>query len=129
MTKPYSEDLRIRAVEAVANGMSRRQVAKLFKVGASSVIRWTDQHERTGRVAAKPMGGSRGTSIEGADGMWLLRRIEAQSDLTLEEMRRELADQRNLSVGHGSVWRFCDREKLSLKKKPAGRPTRQARRR
>jgi transposase len=44
-------------------------------------------------------------------------------------MRRELADQRNLSVGHGSVWRFCDREKLSLKKKPAGRPTRQARRR
>ena len=28
MTKPYSEDLRIRAVEAVANGMSRRQVAK-----------------------------------------------------------------------------------------------------
>ena len=34
MTKPYSEDLRIRAVEAVANGMSRRQVAKLYKVGA-----------------------------------------------------------------------------------------------
>ena len=92
MTKPYSEDLRIRAVEAVANGMSRRQVAKLFKVGASSVIRWTDQHERTGRVAAKPMGGSRGTSIEGADRMWLLRRIEAQSDLTLEEMRREGID-------------------------------------
>jgi transposase len=122
MTKPYSEDLRIRAVEAVANGMSRRQVAKLFKVGASSVIRWTDQHERTGRVAAKPMGGSRGTSIEGADRTWLLRRIEAQSDLTLEEMRRELADQRNLSVGHGSVWRFCDREKLSLKKKACGPP-------
>ena len=88
MSKPYSEDLRIRAVEAVANGMSRRQVAKLFKVGASSVIRWTDQHERTGSVAAKPMGGSRGTSIEGADRVWLLRRIEAQSDLTLEEMRR-----------------------------------------
>jgi transposase len=39
MTKPYSEDLRIRAVEAVANGMSRRQVAKLYKVGASSVSR------------------------------------------------------------------------------------------
>ena len=129
MTKPYSEDLRIRAVEAVANGMSRRQVAKLFKVGASSVIRWVDQHEQTGGVAAKPMGGSRGTSIDGADRVWLLRRIEAEPDLTLEEMRRELADQRKLSVGHGSVWRFCDRERLSFKKNSARRPTRQARRR
>jgi transposase len=48
MTKPYSEDLRIRTVEAVANRMSRRQAAKVFKVGASSVIRWADQHDRTG---------------------------------------------------------------------------------
>ena len=114
MTKPYSEDLRIRTVEAVANGMSRRQAAKVFKVGASSVIRWADQHDRTGSVAAKPMGGSRGTSIEGSE--WLLRLIAGQPDLTLEEMRRALAEQRNLAVGHGSVWRFCDREKLSFKK-------------
>jgi hypothetical protein len=34
MTKPYSENLRIRAVEAVANGMSHRQAARLFRVGA-----------------------------------------------------------------------------------------------
>jgi transposase len=36
MTKPDSEDLGIRAVEAVANGMSRRQAAKLFKLRPSS---------------------------------------------------------------------------------------------
>ena len=128
MTKPYSEDLRIRAVEAVSNGMSRRQAAKVFKVGASSVIRWTQLHDQTGTVAAKPMGGSRGT-IEGSDRKWLLRLIASQPDLTLEEMRRELAEQRNLAVGHGSVWRFCDREKLSLKKKPARHSARQTRRR
>jgi transposase len=124
MTKPYSEDLRIRAVEAVSNGMSRRQAAKVFKVGASSVIRWTQLHDQTGTVAGKPMGGSRGTSIEGSDRKWLLRLIASQPDLTLEEMRRELAEQRNLAVGHGSVWRFCDREKLSLKKKLARRSAR-----
>lgn len=129
MTKPYSEDLRIRTVEAVANGMSRRQAAKVFKVGASSVIRWADRQARTGSVAAKPMGGSRGTSIEGSDRQWLLRLIAGQPDLTLEEMRQALAEQRNLAVGHGSVWRFCDREKLSFKKKPARRPARPARRR
>ena len=127
MSKPYSEDLRIRAVEAVADGMSCRQSAKLFKVGASSVIRWTQRHDQTGTVAAKPMGGSRGTSIAGSDREWLLELIATQPDLTLEEMRRALAEQRGLVVGHGSVWRFCEREKLGLKKKPARRPTRQAR--
>jgi transposase len=126
MTKPYSEDLRVRAVEAVADGMSRRRAAKLFKVGASSVIRWAERQERTGTVAAKPMGGSRGTSIEGADREWLLGLIATQPDLTLEEMRAELAKQRRLSIGHGSIWRFCDREKLSLKKKSARRTARQA---
>ena len=126
MTKPYSEDLRIRAVAAVAEGMSRRQTAKLFRVGESSVIRWVQLHEQTGSVAARPMGGSRGTSIEGADREWLLQRITGQPDLTLEEMRHELARQRGLEVGYGSVWRFCDREKLSVKKKSARRPARQA---
>jgi transposase len=129
MTKPYSEDLRIRAVEAVGNGLSRRQSAKLFKVGASSVIRWSEQHDETGSVTAKPMGGSRGTKIEGADREWLLQLIAEQPDLTLEEMRRELAGQRGLSVGHGSIWRFCDREEQTLKKKPAGRAAGQTRRR
>ena len=129
MTKPYSEDLRIRAVEAVANGMSRRQAAKLFKLGASSVIRWAERQEQTGTVAAKPMGGSRGTSISGTDREWLLELIASQPDLTLEELRAELARQRGLSVGHGTIWRFCDREKLSLKKKPARRSARPPRRR
>jgi transposase len=129
MTKPYSEDLRIRAVEAVINGTSRRQVAKLFKVGASSVIRWSEQHDETGSVAAKAMGGSRGTKIEGADREWLLQLIADQPDLTLEEMRRELARERGLAVGHGSIWRFCDREKQTLKKNSARRSAGQTRRR
>ena len=129
MTKPYSEDLRIRAVEAVSNGMSRRQVAKLFKVGASSVIRWSEQHEETGSVSAKAMGGGRGTRIEGADREWLLQLIAEQPDLTLEELRGELARQRGLSVGHGSIWRFCDREKQTFKKKSTRRSTGQTRRR
>jgi putative transposase len=129
MTKPYSEDLRIRAVEAVGNGMSRRQVAKLFKVGPSSVIRWSEQHDETGSVAAKAMGGSRGAKIEGADREWLLQLIAEHPDLTLEEMRRELARQRGLAVGHVSIWRFCDREKQTLKKKSARRSAGQTRRR
>jgi len=47
MPKPYSIDLRERAVEAVESGASRREVAEMFKLGVSSVIpccrRWRHQ--------------------------------------------------------------------------------------
>ena len=45
-----------------------------------------------------------------------MERIKAQPDLTLEQLRHELAEQRRLAVGYGSVLCFCDREKLPFKK-------------
>lgn len=128
MSRPYSDDLRSRAVAAVEGGLSRHRAAKLFSVGVSSVIRWVQQHHRTGSVSPKPMGGSRGVRIAGADRDWLLARIASKPDLTLEEMRRELAE-RGLAVGHGTVWRFCDREGLTFKKNSARRPAGSAGRR
>jgi transposase len=50
MPKPYSTDLRERAVEAVESGASRREAAEIFKVGVSSVIRWC---RREGQNLAK----------------------------------------------------------------------------
>jgi transposase len=75
------------------------------------------------------MGGSRGSSIADADRQWLLELIARQPDLTLQELRAELALRRGLSVGYGTIWRFCAREKLSFKKKSARRSAGQARRR
>src|SRR3982074_3301127 len=102
MSKPYSDDLRIRAVSAVASGRSRQRAQGVFRVGVSSVTRWVHKHAERGSVSPKPMGGSRGTRIEGADREWLLERIKAQPDLTLEELRHELAEQRGLVGGYGS---------------------------
>src|ERR1700733_11361586 len=90
MSRPYSDDLRSRAVAAVDGGMSCRQAAKVFSVGVSSVIRWVQRRRTTGRVSPRPMGGDRGSRIVGADREWLLARIVAKPDLTLEELRREL---------------------------------------
>ena len=67
MSKPYSDDLGIRAVSAVAGDLSRHKASEVFSVGVSSVIRWVQKHDQTGSVSPKPMGGSRGTRIEGAD--------------------------------------------------------------
>ena len=48
--KPRSEDLRVRAIEAVLEeGLSRREAARRFKIGDASVIRWVAAYEKEGR--------------------------------------------------------------------------------
>lgn len=54
MTRPYSEDLRRRAVVLVKDGRSCRAVARLLGLGEASVIRWVRRERRTGSAAAKP---------------------------------------------------------------------------
>jgi len=126
MTRPYSDDLRARAVAAVLGGMSCHAAAKVFSVGVSSVIRWVQRHRATGSFSPKPIGGNRGFRIDGEDRIWLLARIAEQPDLTLEELRREMLAERGLSASYGAVWRFCDREKLTFKKNSARRAARAA---
>jgi transposase len=117
MLKPYSEDLRERVVAAVEGGLSRRQAASMFDVGISTVIRWVQRFRTTGSFLAKPMGGDHRSRLTGAR-TWILERIEAASDLTIEELRDELRE-RGVVVGYGTVWRFFEREAITFKKKRA----------
>ena len=118
MSKPYSEDLRERVVSAVEGGLPRRQAAEIFDVGVSSVVRWVQRFRATGTVTAKPMGGDHRSRLTG-ERDWLLERIAAEPDLTLEELRDELKV-RGVIVGYGTVWRFFEREDITFKKKRAG---------
>ena len=120
MARPYSLDLRERVVRAVEGGLSRRGAASVFGVAISTVIHWVRRHRDTGSVAAKPMGGDRSSRLKGADRRWLLERVEAAPDLTLEELRSELAA-RGVPVGYGTVWRFFAAEGFSFKKNRARR--------
>ena len=46
MAKPYSRDLRMRVVEAVEAGASRREVAELFGISPSVVVIWMQRWTR-----------------------------------------------------------------------------------
>jgi putative transposase len=48
MAKPYSRDLRERMVRAVQAGRSRHEVARMFEVSASCVIKLMHRYEATG---------------------------------------------------------------------------------
>ena len=124
MAKPYSEDLRKRVVAAVDGGLSRHQAAALFDVGVSTVVHWVRRWRETGSVAAKPMGGDHRSVLTG-ERDWILERIEAMPDLTLEELRAELKE-RGVIVGYGTVWRFFEREDITVKKNRTGGRTKAA---
>jgi len=124
MARPYSQDLRERVVGAVEGGLSRRQAAERFEVAVSTVIEWIAAWRAEGRLAAKPMGGDHSSRLT-ADRDWLLARIAAAPDLTLEEIRAELAA-RGRHVGYGTVWRFFAAEGISFKKNRARQRTRAA---
>ena len=120
MADYLSEDLRIRVIEAVEAGSSRRGAAARFGVSVSSAIRWVDVWRRTGRTAPYPRGGDRRSGrIEGA-AAFLLAKVEETPDITLAELQA-LLKERDLSVGTGTVWRFFDRHGISFKKNRARR--------
>lgn len=125
MAGAYSQDLRDRVVASVEAGLSRRQAAGLFDLGISTVINWVRRHRESGSSAAKPMGGDRRSRLTGERRAWLLDRVAAVPDLTLEELREELR-QRGIQVGYGTVWRFFEREEITFKKNRARRRARAA---
>ena len=58
MPKPYSQDLRMRVIEAVEGGASRREAAELYGISPSVVVIWMQRWMATGSIEAKPIGGS-----------------------------------------------------------------------
>jgi transposase len=124
MGKFLSFDLRIRVVEAISGGMSRRQAAAHFGVSVSSAIRWYERYRSTGSVAPKKQGGDRRSGRIEAEADFILGLVAETPDITLAEMQEKL-EARGLRVGIGTLWRFFDRRGITFKKRlhmPQNRP-------
>lgn len=117
MARPYSLDLRERVVGAIEGGMSRREAADVFGVSPSTAVKWMRRHQASGSVAAGPMGGDRRSRL-GGERWFIEERLEAENDMTIEELRAALRA-RGVVVGYGTVWRFLAKEKITLKKNRA----------
>ena len=115
MGKAYSNDLRDRVVAAMAAGRSCRDVGAAFDIAPSTAGNWYRRHQQTQSHAARPMGGDRRSKLtKHAD--WIAARLAQTSELTLGEVRDELAG-RGISVSYASVWRMVRRLGLRHKKK------------
>lgn len=115
MGKPYSNDLRDRVVAAMAAGRSCRDVGAAFDVAPSTAGNWYRRHQQGQSHAALAMGGDRRSKLMDQAG-WIADRLAQASELTLGEVRDELAE-RGVTVSYASVWRMVRRLGLRHKKK------------
>ena len=113
-------DLRERVVEQ--EGLSRRQAAERFGVGASTAVNWVRRLRDTGSVAPGQMGGHVPKKISGDHRLWLLERCCQEKGFTLQGLVDELAE-RGLKVDYRTVWTFVHDENLSFKKNRSRRRT------
>ncbi len=126
MSKALSVDLRERVAAAVAAGASCRAAAARFGVSASSAIRWAAMAREAGSVAPGPLGGDRRSARIEAHAALILDLVDQTSDITLQEIRVELA-KAGVSAGIGTLWRFFDRRRMTWKKRRRTPPSRTAR--
>ena len=116
MSKALSLDLRVRVLAALADGASHRAVALRFGVSAASVSRWRQRAAAQGNPGPRALGGDRRSGRIEQHREQILGVLADQPDLTIEELRRALAE-RGLRFGFGTLHRFLVRHRMTRKKK------------
>ncbi len=126
MSKALSVDLRERVLRAIAEGMSGRQAGLRFGVSAASVSRWRNLALRQGNAKPGPLGGDRRSQRIEVQASVILGLVEEKPDMTLAEIRAAMLE-RGHAFGIGTLWRFFERHRITLKKRQPMRPNRKGR--
>ena len=116
MPKPLSFDLRSRVLAAIDAGLSRRQSAERFGVSAASAVRWDALRRGGGDARPKPQGGDRLSQRTEAHADLIRAALAEVPDITLPELKARLV-QHGACVSVSALWRFCDRHKITRKKR------------
>jgi transposase len=123
MARADSHDLRVRVLDAVDAGLSRRAAAGRYRVGIATVIRWAAHATVTGETRAQRQGRPPGSKLD-AHAAFLLALIDEKDDITLAQMQERLRAERSVSVGLGTLWRFFARQGVTWKNSRRTRPSR-----
>jgi transposase len=114
MPKAYSGDLRVRVIEMVQAGASRREAAEEFSVAGSTAVKWLQRWEESGSAEAKPRGGS--VSPLEVHATVILEVVRAQPDAAFVELLVVLK-KRGIRTSRSALWRFFGRHDITFKKK------------
>lgn len=97
-------------------GVSVRQADARYRVRASTAILWVCR-ARSGEVNARRQGQPEGSKLD-AHKVFLSAMIDASSHISLHEMQAKLREERCVSAGMGTLWRFFHARAITVKKPP-----------
>lgn len=123
MTKPLSQDLRTRVIDAVEAGMSRRAAAERFGIAPSAAVKWVRHWRETGSTAPRAQGGDKRSDRIEALAETILAYVEEATDITLVEIAERLRVEYGLRFAPSTVHRFFQRRGITFKKNCARRRT------
>jgi transposase len=123
MSRAYSTDLRERVIAAVSAGASARSAAAGFGIGIATAVRWVRRWRDTGERTARRQGNPKRSALE-AHEAFLLGLLDGQVDITLDEMRARLEEERGHRAARTTIWRFFARRGFTVKKRPVTRASR-----
>lgn len=120
MGRPYSEDLRERALARSDRGETDREIAAALSIAPSCLSKWRKRRRETGGLTPGQMGGHKKPTLSGANADWLRGRIQS-APFTTRQLTAELVA-RGIKTDRRAVWVFLHAEGLSFKKnRAAGR--------
>ncbi len=111
-----SMDLRERVLKAWRGGLSARGAAERFGVSASTAIRWV-QRARRGETQPRKTGRQHASALDVHEA-FIVGLIEAQKDITLNEMVARLHDERAILVSRSGLNVWLRKHGFTYKKSP-----------
>ena len=114
--KAYSVDLRERVLDAIAQGLSLKEVARLFQVSEGSIKRWRKRRRDGGSLEAVSPPGRPATINAGGEGV-VHRLVQATPDATLAEYAEQWNALEDKSLSQWTFGRAVRRLGLSRKKR------------
>ena len=116
MGRALSMDLRERVLKAWRDGLSARRAADRFGVSASTAIRWVER-ARHGECEPRKPGRKHASALD-AHEAFIVDLIEAQKDITLNEMVARLHDERDILVSRSGLNVWLRKRGFTYKKSP-----------
>ena len=113
--KPYSQDLRERAIAALEAGKTQAEVAAQFQIHKSTLEKWWYRWRDTGSCAAWPAASGPKRTLQAAE-RFIRDEVKKQPDLTLVELCERVQEAKGLVASPSMMCRELKILKLPRKK-------------
>ena len=113
--KPYSQDLRERAIAALEAGKTQAEVAAQFSIHKSTLEKWWYRWRDTGSCAALPPAHGPERTLQAAES-FLRVEIQKRPDATLVELCERVGEAKGLVASPSMMCRELQIMNLPLKK-------------